>query len=190
MSREYQTAIGKLQSENKQLKTEIRQQAALERKRIKQIDNMAVEINKLRARIELKKQPELCKTCGGKGIIQTEKSGYNMALCIPCPDCQPKPTSDAVRNTGKLMEGRIRKGGIKPRPSSPKPNIKPVGQKPLSKNCVLVEKLIAVAMQARDLVKAVQQNEQKQTRLHPLLAVVSKQKPNELKKAFEALKGE
>ena len=29
-----------------------------------------------------------------------------------------------------LTEGKIRKGGVKPRPSSPKPNIKPVGQKP------------------------------------------------------------
>lgn len=32
-----------------------------------------------------------------------------------------------------LTEGKIRKGGVKPRPSSPKPNIKPVGQKPSPK---------------------------------------------------------
>ena len=32
-----------------------------------------------------------------------------------------------------LMEGKVRKGGIKPRPTSPKPNITPAGQKPSSK---------------------------------------------------------
>jgi len=32
-----------------------------------------------------------------------------------------------------LTEGKIRKGGVKPRPSSPKPNIKPVGQQPSPK---------------------------------------------------------
>ena len=29
-----------------------------------------------------------------------------------------------------LTEGKVRKGGIKPKPSSPKPNITPSGQKP------------------------------------------------------------
>jgi len=29
-----------------------------------------------------------------------------------------------------LTEGKVRKGGVKPRPTSPKPNITPAGQKP------------------------------------------------------------
>lgn len=29
-----------------------------------------------------------------------------------------------------LVEGKIRKGGVKPKPTCPKPNIKPSGQKP------------------------------------------------------------
>jgi len=32
-----------------------------------------------------------------------------------------------------LTEGKVRKGGIKPKPSSPKPNITPAGQKPSPK---------------------------------------------------------
>ena len=31
-----------------------------------------------------------CPTCNGMGIVQTEKSGYSITPCIPCPDCQPK----------------------------------------------------------------------------------------------------
>ena len=31
-------------------------------------------------------EPE-CETCGGIGMIQTDKSGHSQALCIPCPDC-------------------------------------------------------------------------------------------------------
>lgn len=29
-----------------------------------------------------------------------------------------------------LTEGKVKKGGVKPKPSSPKPNVKPIGQKP------------------------------------------------------------
>lgn len=32
-----------------------------------------------------------------------------------------------------LTEGKVRKGGIKPKPLSPKPNITPAGQKPSPK---------------------------------------------------------
>lgn len=36
------------------------------------------------------------------------------------------------RAGGKVMEGSVKKGGTKPMPSSPKPNIKPAGQNPTS----------------------------------------------------------
>jgi hypothetical protein len=32
-----------------------------------------------------------------------------------------------------LNEGKVKRGGLKSQPSSPKPNIKPPGQKPVSK---------------------------------------------------------
>lgn len=36
---------------------------------------------------------------------------------------------------GRILttEGKVRKGGLKPKPSTPKPNIKPAGQNPSGK---------------------------------------------------------
>jgi len=43
-----------------------------------------------------------------------------------------KRASDQIRVT-ILTEGKVKRGGVKPKPSSPKPSVKPAGQKPSPK---------------------------------------------------------
>lgn len=37
------------------------------------------------------------------------------------------------KSGSRLSEGAIKKGGTKPQPTSPKPNVKPLGQRPSPK---------------------------------------------------------